>query len=343
VVLDAGFKAKDLFRALAATVKAKLVQQAAEAKIGKAGVNVPQLKRQLSAKSAELHKIFAALDKNGNGVLEFDEFALAVNKLYGENLPDEAVKMLLREADTNNDQVVSYDEFVRFLEVEGLQNKARAAQAKENKEVPAFKLFYFNGRGRGEGARLLLSEAGFAFEDKRVENKDWAPLKAKAPFGQMPLLEVGTGNNAYLLAQSPAIMRYIAKLGGLYGANDVEALRIDSIFDCVEKDLAVPYATAFFNPDAKAKSEGLEKFWVGAPQYLTGLEKLLAANGGGKGYFVGNHVSLADIMAYDYFSWVLASKPDALNKYPLLHQLVTRVSTRPNIAAWIKKRPATAW
>jgi len=279
-------------------------------------------------------------------VLEFDEFSIAVSKLYGENLPDEAVKMLLREADTNNDQVVSYDEFVRWLDAEGLQNKARAAQAKENKEVPAFKLYYFDGRGRAELTRLLLSEAGFAWEDKRVDNKEWASgaLKSKAPFGQMPLLEIGTGNNAQYLAQSPAISRYIARLGGLYGANDVEAGRIDAIFECVEKDLGDPYATALFTRDEKAKEALFEKFWsTTAASYLPNLEKLLSQNQQGKGYFVGNTVSLADIHWYNLSHMILGVHPEKLNKYPLLLQLATRVASRPHIAAWIKKRPPSPW
>jgi len=76
-----------------------------------------------SVRTAQLHKLFTQLDKNNNGVLEFDEFAIAVNKLRGENLPDEAIKLLLREADTNHDNVVSYDEFTRFLAAEKLEAK----------------------------------------------------------------------------------------------------------------------------------------------------------------------------------------------------------------------------
>jgi hypothetical protein len=76
--VDATYKAREHFKALAATAKAKLAERAATAQLGKAKVNVPQLKRQLSLKSAQLSKLFAELDKNGNGVLEFDEFALAI-------------------------------------------------------------------------------------------------------------------------------------------------------------------------------------------------------------------------------------------------------------------------
>jgi len=173
-MVDASFKAREHFKSIAATSKAKLLEQSANTPVGKAKVTVPELRRQLSARSTELHKVFTSLDKNGNGVLEFDEFALAVNKLYGENLADEAIRMLLRMADTNNDNVVSYEEFVKFLESEGLEAKA-LGQAKEDVKSSAVTLpgevtlHYFPARGRAEVARLIMAEAGIKYTDNRLE------------------------------------------------------------------------------------------------------------------------------------------------------------------------------
>ena len=39
------------------------------------------------------------------------------------------------------------------------------------------KLTYFNGRGRGEAARLILAQAGVHYEDVRIEFADWPALK----------------------------------------------------------------------------------------------------------------------------------------------------------------------
>ena len=39
------------------------------------------------------------------------------------------------------------------------------------------KLTYFNGRGRGEPARLILAQAGVEYEDNRIEFADWPALK----------------------------------------------------------------------------------------------------------------------------------------------------------------------
>ena len=46
------------------------------------------------------------------------------------------------------------------------------------------KLTYFNGRGRAEVARLILSIAGEVFEDVRIEFSDWEALKPRKLFHQ---------------------------------------------------------------------------------------------------------------------------------------------------------------
>jgi len=335
VSADAGFKARENFKALAGIVKAKLLADGVNAKIGKDKVSVPQLKRQLSANSAQLHKLFTQLDKNGNGVLEFDEFALAVNKLRGENLPDEVVKLLLREADTNHDNVVSYEEFTRFLASEHLEAKAR-----DILHAPELKLLYFNARGRGEIPRLICAEAGIKYEDARYDFKTWSEQhKAKSPFGQMPLLLVG---GKTMIAQSAAIVRYLAKLGGLYGKTLEEAARIDMIGECFSGELGNVFSAAWYDKDAKAKEEKINKFWNETfPQWTGLLEKQLVGNAKGHGWFVGNNITVADITAFHELGRYLALKKECLNACPNLHQLVTRVGNRPNIADWVKKRPPT--
>jgi glutathione S-transferase/predicted transcriptional regulator len=336
-VADAVFKAREHFKALAAIVKAKLLAEAANAKIGKNKVSVPELKRQLSAKSSELHKLFTSLDRNNNGVLEFDEFTLAVNKLYGENLPDEAIKMLLREADTNQDNVVSYDEFMKFLQVEHLESKAREVQKKSSAH-PALKLHYFNARGRAELARLMLAEADIKYTDERYDGKKFGEVKNTMPFGQVPVLEVGNVK----IAQSGAINRYVAKLTGLYGKNNEESSKIDMVYQSLADDLAGAFGAAFYAKDPKEKETKTEAFWAATVPHWAGLlEKQLASNNGGTGYFVGSSATLADFAAYDLFARFLVLKPECLNAAPLLHQLVTRISNRPAVAHWVKIRPVT--
>lgn len=54
------------------------------------------------------------------------------------------------------------------------------------------KLYYFNGYGRAEQIRMLLSHAKADFEDVRITGEDLAKYKAegKFEFGQVPALEI---------------------------------------------------------------------------------------------------------------------------------------------------------
>lgn len=86
----------------------------------------------------------------------------------------------------------------------------------------AFKLIYFNFRGRAEISRLLFNLAGQKFEDKRIELADWAGFKSTTPFGQMPILEITDGNEKHVISQSVAIARYLANNFNMAGKNAIE-------------------------------------------------------------------------------------------------------------------------
>ena len=85
------------------------------------------------------------------------------------------------------------------------------------------RLHYFKGRGRAETTRWMLAINQIAFENVPVETpKALAALRAtgKLPFDQMPLLGIDGLN----LSQSSAMIRYLARRGGLYGDTDADAL-----------------------------------------------------------------------------------------------------------------------
>jgi glutathione S-transferase len=79
-----------------------------------------------------------------------------------------------------------------------------------NAHGQAIKLSYFDIEGVAEMIRLALKVQGIAFEDERVDFGDWTDhLKAKAKYGQLPLLQV---DDEPVLAQSGAILRMVARM-----------------------------------------------------------------------------------------------------------------------------------
>jgi len=208
---------------------------------------------------------------------------------------------------------------------------------------PRLTLTYFNSRGRAEIARLLLAQAGLAYDDVRLTREEWAARKASTPFGQMPLLTV----DSKTFAQSAAIERYVARLGGLAGANSVEGAQIDSIREAI-KDAIPSFISAIAPWENKTEDE--KKVKLAAYFSATGdwakwtplFQKFLAANKEGKEWLVGNKVSHADLALFSWYDSVLKVQPAALSDYPLLAAWYGRVAALPRIAAWLKARPVTA-
>ena len=61
-------------------------------------------------------------------------------------------------------------------------------------KIRKMKLIYFNARGRAELARLILAQAGEAYDDERIEGADWPKLKPSKPI-LIPLISNSMSDN----------------------------------------------------------------------------------------------------------------------------------------------------
>ncbi|XP_063819470.1 glutathione S-transferase P 1-like [Pseudophryne corroboree] len=204
--------------------------------------------------------------------------------------------------------------------------------------MPDYTIIYFNCRGRCESMRMLLADQGLDWKEEVIEDSDaWVKgdLKKQAVFGQLP----GFKNGDFRLYQSNAILRYLGRNHGVYGKNSVEATLIDMVNDGVE-DLRLKYVNLIYdNYDA-----GKEDYIKALPNELCHFERILSNNNGGKGFTVGAELSFADYNLVDLLRNHLVLAPDCLSGFPLLSAYVTRVSSRPKLAAYLssdahKKRP----
>jgi len=202
----------------------------------------------------------------------------------------------------------------------------------------SYRLTYFNLGARGETARLLFKLGGQDFEDKRIEEKDWPNIKPNTPYGQLPLLEV----DGMTLCQSVAINRYLAKKFGYYGDNAEIQAQVDMMVDCImdpTHQLGIVWTAK--DEDKKAAGKKFNNDYV-LPAFKK-LEEMYKKNQGGKGWLVGDKLTLADITlttmgnVCEHFS---LGEP-VWSKFPLLHAIKKNVEAEPKIAAWIKERPQT--
>lgn len=92
---------------------------------------------------------------------------------------------------------------------------------------------------------------------------------------------------------------------------------------------------------------GLEKEYneTTLPARLEKFEALLKSRDEGKGFFLGDKLTYADISFFDFFNGYIAGGqptiPKELQKFPLLAEHYNRVLNVPEIKTWIAKRPAS--
>ena len=90
------------------------------------------------------------------------------------------------------------------------------------------KLIYFDIPGKAEAIRLCAAVGGVQLDDVRISREKFHEMRdsGELPFGQVPALDVGDGR---ILAQSSAILRYVATLGGLHPTDPLEAAHVDAV------------------------------------------------------------------------------------------------------------------
>ncbi|XP_020648083.1 glutathione S-transferase P [Pogona vitticeps] len=200
-----------------------------------------------------------------------------------------------------------------------------------------YTLVYFPVRGRGEATRLLLADQGQQWTEDVVTGEIWqkGDLKKSCLFGQLPKFQDGD----FVLYQSNAILRHLARNHGLYGENAREATLLDMVNDGVE-DMRLKYVRLIYQNYDAGKAEYIEAL----PGQLRPFETLLAQNDGGKGFIVGKKISFVDYNLLDILHLHLVLAPDCLASFPLLAGYVQRLNNRPQLKAYLesdarKQRP----
>lgn len=208
--------------------------------------------------------------------------------------------------------------------------------------MPSYKLTYFSGRGFAEPTRMIFAQAGVEFEDVRMTRETWPALKetGKAPFGQLPILEV----DGQVISQSATIMRFVAEQLGLSPSTSLGKAQANMIVDSIMGD-AVPRLMKFHFEKDEVKKEEAKKayFEVFQPQYFGFLENLLKNKDGAKDHFVGDELTYADIHFFAFFNSFMVEgrieTPKELADFPHLLALYNGVMELPNIRKWMETRP----
>ncbi|CAO3678102.1 unnamed protein product [Umbelopsis ramanniana] len=180
-----------------------------------------------------------------------------------------------------------------------------------------FEIFYFELHGLALTTKSLLSLGGFEWKNRYPLN--WKEEeKPTTPLGKLPVLtETRADGSKFVLAESNAINRYLARKAGLLGTSEDETALIDQFY---ESWYLATYQETVVNP------------------LLAKHEEALAKNG--TGYYVGNKLSLADLHA-TAITTGLGSLVNVEGVYPNLWKLVQNVRSVDAVKAEVERFPIT--
>ncbi|CAL1529085.1 unnamed protein product [Lymnaea stagnalis] len=192
------------------------------------------------------------------------------------------------------------------------------------------KLYYFNGRGRGEIVRLTLAAADIQVNTIYISTKTdinfYFISDGKLYFGQLPCLEIDGKH----IVQANAIVRYLGKRAGLLGTNEDEALLVDQYYEG-SRDFMSPSLAIGFSPEEEVLATIKTKT---LPKFLPIFNKIAANNG--TGHLVGNSLTLADVSLLEpLLVYVEYFGKEILQDFPALLKLWETTTNIPSISGYL--------
>ncbi|KAM9475312.1 glutathione S-transferase Mu 4-like [Clarias gariepinus] len=197
----------------------------------------------------------------------------------------------------------------------------------------AMKLAYWDIRGLAQPIRLLLEYTGTKWEDKlyscgEAPNYDkscWLNDKAKLKmdFPNLPYLEDGERK----IAQSNAILRYIARKHNLCGKTEDEIVRVD-ILENQAMDFRNGFVMLCYFDFESKKQSYLEA--------LPGILKQFSDFLGERKWFAGDKITFVDFIMYELLDQHRMFEPKCLDNFKNLRDLLDRFEALEKISAYMK-------
>lgn len=203
---------------------------------------------------------------------------------------------------------------------------------------PNITITYFDLAGRAEPARLALHIAGIPFVDERLKRDEWPSYKAKAPFGQCPMMTV----DGEIYAQSNAITRYAGRLANLYPSDPIKALPVDMVLDKIT-DIAETLSPTFCETDAEKRLALRKKLASDVlPPHFAQLDKYICKKS--PNYAVGDSMTIADLAIFNFVNWFKSGMLDGIpadlvSPYRNVCSVCDTVSKNPKVQDWYQKHP----
>ncbi|XP_074531295.1 glutathione S-transferase alpha I-like [Halichoeres trimaculatus] len=198
-------------------------------------------------------------------------------------------------------------------------------------------LTYFDGRGKMESIRWLLTAAGVDFDEVFLtKREDYQQLldDGSLMFQQVPLVEI----DGMKLIQTKAILNYIAEKYNLHGKDLKDRVKINMYSEGL-MDLMEMILMLLWTPDEDRETKVKNIKTKTKERYLPVFEKALA----GTKYLVGGRMSMADVLLLECSLILEEEFPGIICESSNIKSFQTRMTQIPTFAKFLqpgsKKKP----
>jgi len=192
-------------------------------------------------------------------------------------------------------------------------------------------LHYFGFKGRCFD--LLISAQYWGKQDElkwhKYSMEDWKknpdlPIKQKATFGQLPVLE----NGDFVLCQSNAILRYFANKWGKRGDTDDDFATSEMLMEKTKELMAPVLAAAFGKQKTIAAAINEE-----CVKHLVQLEQMMS-----NGKFCSSR-TMGEFTLFAALHMITGVVPTALDKFMGLHEFYREIYSNPAVKEFCDTTP----
>ncbi|MBL8645604.1 MAG: glutathione S-transferase family protein [Rhodospirillaceae bacterium] len=191
----------------------------------------------------------------------------------------------------------------------------------------------------GQKIHIMLEEAGLAYTPHLMDltgGQHRTPEFRKLnPFARVPVIvdHDGPGNSDFVVCETTAILRYLARKAGLFRPDDLrQRTQVDQWLSFINTNIGPLFRGEFMFASVVPVRGAVDYFVAEAEKALGILNEFLAD----KTYFVGEAYSIADINAYPVAATSSKRLPKGLEPYPHLQRWAENIATRPAVQRGMK-------
>jgi glutathione S-transferase len=199
-----------------------------------------------------------------------------------------------------------------------------------NLNISSFKLYDLDTNTHNEIIRLIFSFARVPYKEKRIKQDEWNETKEQISVAQLPSLRI---NNQFKIFSLHAIIRHLAREFHLYGTGRHDQAIVDVVLETVRGLQDKIFA------QVNHSDENLHQLITDhSSTYLNQLEKLYQIFNRHGPFYLGSHISIADLIVYDTINYLIHIDTKLLDNYSHLKEARRRLEKHTQISSYLNAK-----